>query len=291
MKFTPDTHVSKENETLLNPNLRVLPEISDKERVLKQSKTEPLKYVLEIENVTNAEELVDKLAQFETKAGFEDIFAKLKNSIDLNKIKVMFKDLNGLRISSEGSLQGPTYAQYRNVHKTIYIDNVYANSAEIGDFYITVLHELLHGVFQGADVASGMNIIYGLTNIKNTLRKLPIHNKYRHLYSTVLNNASEEDKKKQYGLTSVDEFIAEGYSNPKFQSFLKRVELKNGKDLRHKITDLLLSVATLNARIISKEITEKDAFTAFQKIDLDSLDLLEDFEKNIEAYKKKEAQD
>ena len=60
---------------------------SKKERILEELKTEPLKYVLEIADVTNAQELLDKLSKFETKAGFENIFTKLKSVRNLEKIK------------------------------------------------------------------------------------------------------------------------------------------------------------------------------------------------------------
>ena len=246
-----------------------------KQKLMEELKTEPLKYALDIANVTNAEELVEKMSEFDTKANFENVFAKLKNIRDLKNIKIVFKSFGDKSVAS-----------YRASRNTLYIDNTYGNIAEIGDFYVTVLHELFHNVFKGADIASGLNIIYGLSDVKNTLHKLPIHNKYRHLFNTILNNVSKEDKQKHYGLSSTNEFISEAYSNPEFQNFLKTVTLENGKSLPHKITDLLLSVATINARIISKEITEKDAFTAFQNIDLNSLDLLEDFEKNIQASKK-----
>lgn len=88
-------------------------------------------------------------------------------------------------------------------------------------------------------------------------------------------------KDNHYGLSSVDEFISEAYSNPDFQNFLKTVELKHKKSVSSKAIDLLLSVVTLNNRISTHEISESDAFSAFQRIDLESLNLLEDFEKNI----------
>lgn len=65
---------------------------------------------------------------------------------------------------------------------------------------------------------------------------------------------------------------------------MKSVELKKQKSVQGKTIDLLLSVVTMNTRIISREIEEKDAFSAFQKIDIDSLNLLEDFQKNIEEF-------
>ncbi len=58
---------------------------SDKAHILEELKTEPLKHVLEIADVTNAEKLVDKLSQFETKAGFEKVFSRLKNISALKK--------------------------------------------------------------------------------------------------------------------------------------------------------------------------------------------------------------
>lgn len=260
-----------------------------KEKAKEDLKYEPLKYVLEIANVENAKQLVDKLSEFETKAGFEKVFERLENISNLEKIKVVFKDLNYLGDISpekiqEGSLQGPIIAQYNEAKNTLYIDNVFANSGDIGDFYTTVLHELTHEVFKGADKASGLNIIYGLPNIKNTIEKLPVHNKYRNLYSLVLHNISKEMKDHHYGLSSVDEFISEAYSNPAFQNFLKKVELKNKKSISSKAIDLLLSVVTLNNRVSTHEISESDAFSAFQRIDLESLNLLEDFEKNMRNY-------
>jgi hypothetical protein len=261
---------------------------SDKAHILEELKTEPLKHVLEIADVTNAEELVDKLSQFETKAGFEKVFSRLKNISALKNIKVVYKSLNYLGDLKPGELQGPSVAQYNEATNTLTVDSTYANSAEIGDFYVSILHELFHEVFKGADKASALNLLYGLPNIKNTIQKLPVHNKYRHLYSTVLHNVSKEDRSTHYGLSSVDEFISESYSNPAFQKFLKSVELTKKRNSMNKASDLLLSVATLNARIISREILEKDAFSAFQKIDMESLDLLEDFQKNLEETKNPE---
>jgi hypothetical protein len=253
----------------------VLPQETKKEELLRELETEPLKYALGIENVSNAKELLGKLSEYETKAGFEHVFAKLENSTDLEGIKVVFK-----------SMEAGDIASFRQATNTLYlyIDSTYSNSAEVGDFYITILHELLHAVFKGADIASGLNVIYGITSIKNTIEKLPVHNKYRHLYSTVLHNISKEEKGQHYGLSSVDEFISEAYSNPKFQNFLKTVELKKSRSISSKTTDLLLSVVTMNARIVSGEITQKDAFSAFEHIDLNSLNLLEDFEENIKKY-------
>jgi len=201
---------------------------------------------------------------------------------------VVYKSLNYLGDLKPGELQGPSVAQYNEATNTLTVDGTYANSAEIGDFYVSILHELFHEVFKGADKASALNLLYGLPNIKNTIQKLPVHNKYRHLYSTVLHNISKEDKNTHYGLSSVDEFISESYSNPAFQKFLKSVELTKKRNSMNKASDLLLSVATLNARIISREILEKDAFSAFQKIDMESLDLLEDFQKNLEETKNPE---
>jgi len=243
-----------------------------KEEVLRELETEPLKYALEIANVTNAKELVEKLAQYETKAGFENVFSKLANLESLKDIKVVYE-------SQEGAT-----ATYRPSKKTIYIDTTYSNSADIGKFYVTIIHELFHHVFRGADIASGLNMIYGLTSIKNTIEKLPVHNKYRHLYETVLHNVSKEDKKNHYGLSSTDEFISEAYSNPAFQNFLKSVPLEKGRGISSKTKDLLLSVATLNARVINKEISEADAFEAFRNIDLESLDLLENFQASLDKH-------
>jgi len=242
----------------------------------------PLKYALEIANVTNAEELLEKLSQFETNAGFEKVFAKLKAVRDLKDIKIAFKSLDYLGDLKDGALYN-TQGQYKNSTNTITIDYTYANVGNVSDFYVTVLHELFHHVFRGADIASGINILYGISDVKNTIEKLPVHNKYRHLYQTVLQNVSKEDIENHYGLSSVDEFISEAYSNPQFQAFLKSVQLQKSKTASRKTIDLLLSVVTLNARVISKEIPEKTAFEAFQNIDLDSLDLLEDFEKNIHS--------
>ncbi len=256
-----------------NATISPIRQQENKERLLRNLETEPLKYALDIANVKNAEELIDKLMQYDTKAQFEKVFEKLKNVHNLKGIKIVFESLEG------------AVAQYRLSKNTLYIDSKYGNIAEIGDFYVTILHELFHGVFRGADIASGLNVVYGLADIKNTIHKLPIHNQYRHLYKTVLSNVTEEDKKIYYGLTNTDEFISEAYSNPEFQQFLKTVELNHQKELMHKMEDLLLSVVTINRRIVSKEITEEDAFTAFQNIDLNSLDLLEDFEKNIQALK------
>lgn len=248
-----------------------------KAEVLEEAKTEPLKYVLEINDVKNAKELVEKLSMFETNAGFEHVFEKLKNISDLEKVKVVFKSLNYLGDDRDSYIN----AEYKQANNTLYIDFTYGNSADVGKFYVTILHELFHNVFKGADIASGLNLIYGLTNIKNTMDKLPVHNKYRHLYSTILHNVSKEDKENHYGLSSVDEFISESYSNPEFQNFLRTVELNKKRNITDKTKDLLLSVVTFNNRIISKEIEEKTAFEAFQKIDIESLDLLEDFNKNL----------
>jgi|GEM_PF-2424995 len=258
---------------------------SKKERILEELKTEPLKYVLEIANVTNAQELLDKLSKFETKAGFENIFTKLKSVRNLEKIKVVYKSLNYLGDSRSGY----TNAAYQEASNTLSLDWTYGNSANIGDFYVSVLHELFHEVFRGADIASGLNILYGLTDIKNTIQKLPVHNKYRHLYNAVLSNVSGEDKQSYYGLSSVDEFISEAYSNPEFQKFLKSVTMQKNSSASSKSIDLLLSVTSLNARIITREIKEEDAFAAFQKIDLESLNLLEDFEKNVASFKQRHA--
>lgn len=248
-----------------------------KAEVLEEIKIEPLKYALEIHNVTNAKELVEKLSNFETNAGFENVFEKLKNISNLEKTKIVFKSLNYLGDTRDSY----TNAMYKQANNTLDIDFTYGNSADIGKFYVTILHELFHNVFKGADIASGLNLIYGLTNIKNTINKLPVHNQYRHLYSTILRNVSKKDKENHYGLSSVDEFISESYSNPDFQNFLKTVKLNKKRNATDKTKDLLLSVVTLNNRIISKDIEEKNAFEAFQKIDIESLDLLEDFNKNL----------
>lgn len=67
-----------------------------KQKVKEDLKYEPLKYVLEIANVESAKQLVDKLSEFETKAGFEKVFERLEKNSDLEKIKIVFKDLNYL---------------------------------------------------------------------------------------------------------------------------------------------------------------------------------------------------
>jgi hypothetical protein len=272
-------------------NMRIennLPKKVEKERILnelKENPFEPLKYVLGIENVTNAEELIDKLSNVETNAGFEKVFSKLKTFGNLKDVKVVFKSINYLEDIPNGD-HYHTMAQYSQANKTLEIDSAYGNVAEIGEFYSTILHELFHHVFRGADIASALNMIYAITNVKNTIHKLPIHNKYRHLFQTVLSNISKEEIQSHYGLSSVDEFISEAYSNPKFQNFLKSVRLEKDKTVTRKTTDMLLSVVTLNARIISRSISEEDAFTAFKNIDLDALDLLEDFEENLKNIKK-----
>lgn len=261
----------------------------EKERILNEIKNnpyEPLKFIIGIENVTNAEELVDKLSLVETNAGFEKIFSKLKEVTNLKDIKVVFKSINYLGDLKEGEYYH-SMAQYSQAKNTLEIDSTYANVAEIGDFYQTILHELFHHVFRGADISSGVNMLYMITNIKNTINKIPIHNKYRHLYQTILSNIPKEEIANHYGLSSVDEFISESYSNPEFQKFLKSVNLAKDKDMTKKTTDLLLSLVTLNARIISHKISEEDAFDAFKNIDLDSLDLLENFEENVSAIKNK----
>jgi len=248
-----------------------------KEKIKEDAKTEPLKYVLEIVDVKNAKELIEKLSDFETKAGFEKVFEKLKSIEALEKIKVRFTPQNGESLAS--------YSQARG---TLEIDSTYGNVADIGDFYVSILHELFHHVFRGADISSGLNLIYGITNVKNTIEKLPVHNKYRNLYSLVLHNISESDRKKYYGLSTVDEFISEAYSNPAFQNFLKSVELRNKKSVSSKSLDLLLSVITLNNRVSAHKISESVAFSAFQKIDLESINLLEDFEKNMKETSSQE---
>jgi hypothetical protein len=262
----------------------------EKQRILNEIKDnpyEPLKFILGIADVKNAEELIDKLSKVETNAGFENVFEKLKVLTNLKEIKVVFKSINYLGDLQEGELYH-SMAQYSAARKTLQIDSTYANVAEVGDFYTTILHELFHHVFRGADIASGVNIIYAIPDVKNTIHKLPIHNKYRHLFQTILSNISKEEIDNHYGLSSVDEFISESYSNPKFQNFLKSVNLKKDKNITKKTIDLLLSVVTLNARIISNKISEEDAFSAFKNIDLNALDLLEDFEENIKAIRNKE---
>ncbi len=262
----------------------------EKQRILNEIKDnpyEPLKFILGIENVKNAEELIDKLSKVETNAGFENVFEKLKVLTNLKEIKVVFKSIDYLGDLQEGELYH-SMAQYSAARKTLQIDSTYANVAEVGDFYTTILHELFHHVFRGADIASGVNIIYAIPDVKNTIHKLPIHNKYRHLFQTILSNISKEEIDNHYGLSSVDEFISESYSNPKFQNFLKSVNLKKDKNITKKTIDLLLSVVTLNVRIISNKISEEDAFSAFKNIDLNALDLLEDFEENIKAVRNKE---
>ena len=262
----------------------------EKQRILNEIKDnpyEPLKFILGIANVKNAEELIDKLSKVETNAGFEKVFEKLKVLTNLKEIKVVFKSIDYLGDLQEGELYH-SMAQYSAARKTLQIDSTYANVAEVGDFYTTILHELFHHVFRGADIASGVNIIYAIPDVKNTIHKLPIHNKYRHLFQTILSNISKEEIDNHYGLSSVDEFISESYSNPKFQNFLKSVNLKKDKNITKKTIDLLLSVVTLNARIISNKISEEGAFSAFKNIDLNALDLLEDFEENIKAIRNKE---
>lgn len=252
-----------------------------KEEVLEELKTEPLKYVLEIHDVNNARELVEKMSNFETNAGFEHVFEKLKTFLNLEKTKVVFKSLNYLGDDRGGY----TNAGYRQANNTLYIDFTYANSADIGRFYVTVLHELFHNVFKGADISSGLNLIYSLTDIKNTIDKLPVHNKYRELYSLVIKNTTNEDKEDYYGLSSVDEFISETYSNPEFQNFLKTVTLIKNKNAADKSVDLLLSVVTLNNRMKNSSMFEQskggNAFEAFKNIDLGSINILEDFQNNI----------
>jgi hypothetical protein len=273
-------------------NMRIennLPKKTERERVLnelKENSFEPLKYVLGIENVTNAEELIDKLSNVETNAGFEKVFSKLKTLGNLKDVKVIYKSLDYLLDLAPGQPY-ETMAMYNQSSKTLFIDSTYSNVADIGEFYITILHELFHHVFKGASIASGLNMIYGITDIKNTIHKLPIHNKYRHLFQTVLSNIPKEEIQNHYGLSSVDEFISEAYSNPQFQSFLKAVKLESDKTVSRKTMDILLSVVTLNARVISHSISEEDAFTAFKNIDLNALDLLEDFEKNMDEINKK----
>lgn len=262
----------------------------EKQRILSEMKDnpyEPLMFILGIENVKNVEELIDKLSSVKTNAGFEKVFSKIKLLDNLKEIKVIFKSIDYL-----GDLKQEepyhTMAQYSASRKTLQIDSTYANVAEVGEFYSTILHELFHHVFRGADISSGVNMIYAITEVKNTIHKLPIHNKYRHLFQTVLNNISKEEIDNHYGLSSVDEFISESYSNPKFQNFLKSVNLEKDKSVNKKAIDLLLSVVTLNARVISHKISEKDAFSAFKNIDLNSLDLLENFEENLKSLEKEE---
>ncbi len=257
----------------------------EKQRILDEIKNnpyEPLIFILGIANVKNAEELIDKLSSVETNAGFEKVFSKIKGLSNLKDIKVVFKSIDYLGDLKQDKLYH-TMARYSASRKTLQIDGTYANVAEVGDFYATILHELFHHVFRGADISSGVNMIYAITEIKNTIHKLPIHNKYRHLFQTVLDNIPKEEIDNHYGLSSVDEFISESYSNTKFQNFLKSVNLEKDKSTTSKTIDLLLSVVTLNARVISHKISEKDAFSAFKNIDLNSLDLLENFEENLKT--------
>jgi len=224
---------------------------------------------------------VEKMSNFETNAGFEHIFEKLKTISNLEKTKVVFKSLNYLGDDKAGY----TNAEYRQANNTLYIDFTYANSADIGRFYVTVLHELFHNVFKGADISSGLNLIYSLTDIKNTIDKLLVHNKYRELYTLIIKNTTSNDREDHYGLSSVDEFISEAYSNPGFQNFLKTVTLTKNKNFADKSVDLLLSVVTLNNRMKNSSIFERskngNAFEAFKNIDLESLNILEDFQNNI----------
>jgi hypothetical protein len=261
----------------------------NKEKIIndmKENPYEPLKYILGIEDVKTAEELIDKLSNVKTNAGFEKVFSRLKDLGNLKDVKVIYKSLNYLLDLAPGQPY-ETMAMYNQSSKTLFIDSTYSNVADIGEFYVTILHELFHHVFKGASIASGLNMIYAITDIKNTIHKLPIHNKYRHLFQTVLSNIPKEEVRNHYGLSSVDEFISEAYSNPIFQNFLKSVKLENDKSATKKTVDLLLSVATLNARIISHKISEEDAFAAFKNIDLGALDLLEDFEENMNEINKK----
>lgn len=62
-----------EKESIIE-NVNTLTKENKNARILEELKTEPLQYVLEIANVVNAEELVNQLSLFETKAGFEKVF-------------------------------------------------------------------------------------------------------------------------------------------------------------------------------------------------------------------------
>ena len=61
-----------------NATISPIRQQENKERLLRNLETEPLKYALDIANVKNAEELIDKLMQYDTKAQFEKVFEKLK---------------------------------------------------------------------------------------------------------------------------------------------------------------------------------------------------------------------
>jgi hypothetical protein len=138
---------------------------------------------------------LDNLNVLENKQAFNERLASLEEVIgpNIDRIKAM-ADFMGQRMEVAGSFDPAT--------NTVSAVDIFANREDV------VAHEIGHALTAQA--------------IKNpNVTQKPIVQKLKTLYETVKDDPLIKDA---YGATSLDEFVAEGWSNPEFQLKLSQIK-------------------------------------------------------------------
>ena len=235
------------------------------------------KYDLEkefdLKNINNIEQLFSKLKQINSPYQHVEILEKLNNVLDFSKIKFNIKELKKAE------------AHYVEANKTIIYNSENINEEYPHFFIETIIHELLHAVTRNSEIST--KPIIGI--IQKSLNKQKINLKdyfaIKELYNLVLKN-TDKTSKDFYGLTDVEEFISEAYSNDTFQEFLKTINIsdKNSKNIFEKFYEILLKILSLSIVENRSFDKNKSSFDILKDIDKKSINSLIELKPDYSSY-------
>ncbi|NBW12196.1 MAG: PLxRFG domain-containing protein [Caulobacteraceae bacterium] len=153
---------------------------------------------------------------------YQKYFADAKNAIYIERA---LKEIKDNKLVSQDVLDGPAFKllfdTYSGFEKSATADGFYSPKEDIinlnrmynGDSYYTLLHETIHAA-----------TAYAIRN-KNSLPSE--QQKAVEALEDLYKVAQKEIKIDVYGLTNLDEFIAEAFTSEEFQKLLKAIPYKN----------------------------------------------------------------
>jgi hypothetical protein len=255
--------------------------IEDRFPTVDELKTKTLdyftKYDLEkefdLKNINNIEQLFSKLKQINSPYQHIEILEKLNDVLNFSKIKFNIKELKKAE------------AYYVEANKTITYNSKHINEKYPHFFIETIIHELLHAVSRNSELKSTPILGAIFKILKNSNIDLKDYFAIKELYNLVLKN-TDKTSKDFYGLTDVEEFISEAYSNHTFQEFLKTINIsdKDSKNIFEKFYEILLKVLSLSIVENRSFDKNKSSFDILKDLDKKSINSLIELKPNYNEY-------
>jgi predicted SprT family Zn-dependent metalloprotease len=229
--------------------------------------------IFNLNNINNLKNLLFELNKINSPYPHLEVLKELEKILDFSKIKFKIKELKKAE------------AHYVEANKTITYDSKNLNDYYPLFFIETITHEVLHAITRNSEIST--KPIIGIIQKSLNKQKINLKDYYsiKELYNLVLKSTNKTSND-HYGLTNVEEFISEAYSNEDFQSFLKSIviEKENNKTSFEKFYEILLKILSLN--FIKNNILEKNknSFEILKDIDKKSIKSLIDLTPDYTKY-------